>query len=181
MKTILSLALVSLTVTLAACASSSSPSSSPDPGLASASAQSESAPSLDGTWAFAIDASDVAGPLRDNCAKKAAGDGAKADVCWREIVRESGHEKIRFAKDGSGRQVWTSFAVEGGREEVFVEVPVELTPDGPGHVLAKIAGKAKGTMAGQIEKSTSMRIERVDPRTIALTDPQKGRLVYTRE
>ncbi|MBX3190835.1 MAG: hypothetical protein KF819_27810 [Labilithrix sp.] len=172
--------IASLAACLTACASASS--TDPSVGSVAAAAQADPA-SLDGTWVFAIDASDVAEPVRARCATKAAGDAAKADACWREIATQAAREKIRFGKDGAGRAVWTSFGMEGDKEEIFVEVPVELGADGPGHVLAKIAGKATGGMAAQLEKAniTVMRIELVDARTIAMNDPKKGRLVYTKE
>lgn len=182
MKTILSLGLLSFAALFAACASSSSLDTNAS-STASAVQTAEPAANLDGTWTFVLDASEVAGPIRSNCEKNAAGDAAKADACWREVSAEAAREKIRFATDKSGRSVWTSFGVEGGKEEIFVEVPVELTADGPGHVLAKVAGKPRGGMAAQLEKShiNVMRIEVVDARTIAMNDPKKGRLVYTKE
>ncbi len=100
-----------------------------------------------------------------------------------QIATEAAREKIRFGKDASGHMVWTSFGLDGSTEKVFVQVPVELTPDGPGHVLAKVAGAPKGDMAAQFAKASinAMRIEVVDAHTIAMTDPRKGRLVYTKE
>ena len=170
MKT--SLAILSLTL-LAACASSSAN----DP--TTSSNANAPAPDLSGTWAFALASSDVAIPLREKCAK----DPAKAQACWNEVAEEAAREKIRFTKDAAGKTVWTSFGAEGSKEIVFVEVPVELAADGPGHVLAKVAGAPKGDMAAQFAKASVnvMRIEVVDTRTIAMTDPKKGRLVYTKE
>ena len=62
-------------------------------------------------------------------------------------------------------------------------MPVEIAADGPGHVLAKIVGKPNGEHADRFAKSgtTSMRIDVVDARTIAMTDPKKGRLVFSKE
>jgi flavin-dependent dehydrogenase len=67
--------------------------------------------------------------------------------------------------------------------ETFLEVPVELKSDGPSHVLATVAGKATGFQAAKIEKSEAkaMRVEIIDATTIAMRDPKKGRLVYTKE
>jgi len=187
MKTMLSLGVLSLATILATCASACGSSSANDaaPGSSTASATTAQAdPSaLSGTWAFALASSDVATILRDRCAKSSGDDATKAKTCWDEIATEAAREKIRFAKDGSGHTVWTSFGIDGSKEIVFVAVPVELASDGPGHVLAKIAGAPKGDMAGQFSKSSInvMRYEVVDARTIAVTDPKKGRLVYTKE
>ena len=60
-----------------------------------------------------------------------------------------------------------------------------LGKEGPnqGHVLAKVAGKATGEHAEQFAKSSinQMRIDVIDAKTIAMNDPKKGRLVYTKE
>jgi hypothetical protein len=138
---------------------------------------------LSGTWAFVLASSDVATPIRERCAKSSANEVTKAQACWNEIATEAAREKIRFTTDGAGHTVWTSFGSEGSKEVVFVEVPVELAADGPGHVLAKIVGAPKGDHAAQFAKSSInlMRIEVVDARTIAMNDPKKGRLVFSKE
>lgn len=166
-----------------ACASSSANDAPLGASTASATATQAEPSALAGTWVFALTSSDVSTPLRDRCAKSSNNDAAKTQACWDEIATEAAHEKIRFAKDSAGHTVWTSFGVEGAKETVFVQVPVELASDGPGHVLAKVSGAPKGEMANQFAKSSInvMRIEVVDARTIAMTDPKKGRLVYTKE
>ena len=85
--------------------------------------------------------------------------------------------------DERGRATWTSFAVEGANETVFVEAPVVLSPDGANHVVAKLAGTPSGMHASRLAqaKIDTMRIEIVDARTIALVDSKKGRLVYSKE
>jgi len=147
-------------------------------------AASEPAADLSGTWVFDIDSSEVAASFKDMCAKKSNGDATKQAACWNEIHEEAGHEKIRFTKSGdSGQSVWRSFGAFGAKEIVFVEVPVDLAADGQGHVLAKVAGKATGEHAEQFAKSSinQMRIDVIDAKTIAMNDPKKGRLVYTKE
>lgn len=174
-----------LTITLAACASAPTNDGAVGAGTTAAAATSQPDPNteLAGTWGFVLTASDVAAPLRERCAKEAASDAKKAEACWNEIAAESAREKIRFATDGAGHTVWTSFGSEGQKEIVFLEVPVELVADGPGHVLAKISGAAKGVQAERFAKASVnvMRIEKVDARTIAMNDPKKGRLVFAKE
>jgi hypothetical protein len=186
MKTILSLGLLSLaslSISLIACAGSTANDAALGSSAASSTAEAQPAADLSGTWAFVLAASDVAAPLRERCAKSSHDDEARSKACWSEITTQAAMEKIRFAKDPSGHTVWTSFESEGGKESVYVEVPVELTADGPGHVLAKVAGAPKGDQAAAFAKSSInvMRIEVVDGRTIAMTDPKKGRLVYAKE
>lgn len=184
---ILSLAVLTLSAGLsihaAACASSSANDATLGASASAAATQQAEPSALSGTWAFVITASDVATPIREQCATTSNNDPAKAEACWNEIAAEAAREKIRFAKVAAGKSVWTSFGADGAKEKVFVEVPVELTADGPGHVLAKVTGTPKGDMAAQFAKSSVnvMRIEVVDDHTIAMMDPRKGRLVYTKE
>jgi len=179
---ILSLGLLSLS--LAAC-SGAATSDSPG-GATSAAAQAttaEPAADLSGTWGFVLASSDVAGPIRESCEQSSGGNAAKSKDCMSEIATQSAKEKIRFSKDNAGHTVWTSFETDGGKEVVYVQVPVELAADGPGRVLAKVAGAPTGEMAEKFKQSSTnqMRIEVVDARTIAMNDPRKGRLVYAKE
>ena len=143
----------------------------------------EPAADLSGTWGFVLASSDVAGPLRERCDKSSGGDAAKSKDCMSEIATQAAKEKVRFSRDNAGHTVWTSFEADGGKEVVYVQVPVELAADGPGRVLAKVAGAPSGEMAEKFKQSSTnqMRIEVVDARTIAMTDPRKGRLVYAKE
>lgn len=170
---------------LAGCASSSAPDERVSSARAAAekAEKAENVADLGGTWDFVLTASDVATPLRDKCAKAGGGDAAKADACFGEIAAEASREKIRFTKADGGTWLWTSFEIDGKTESVYVEVPLAITSDGPGHLLAKAAGAPRGAMAERYAKSspTAIRIELVNDRTIAMTDPQKGRLVYTKQ
>lgn len=154
-----------------------------DPPVAATSAAVAQPEALEGTWAFDLDASDLAAPLRERCAAQTGGDRAKQEACFAEVRAEASREKIRFARAADGRVVWTSFGVQDGREEVFLELPVELTADGPHAVLARAAGAPRGAQAERFAERapTAMRVEIVDSRTIAMVDPSKGRLVYARQ
>jgi hypothetical protein len=178
--TLVTLALAS--TSLVACAGTAAPESSNQ--NASAVRKDEPAADLSGTWVFDLESSDVAGPFRQRCASQSAGNAAKQVACWNEISAEAKLEKIRFSKPAEGgRATWTSFAVDGKSEVVFLELPVELAADGPGHVLAKVVGKPTGERADQFANANmnAMRIEVVDAHTIAMTDPKKGRLVFSKE
>ena len=172
--------LVSL-VSLVACSGAAAPESADQ--NASAVRASEPTPDLAGTWAFDLESSEVAAPLRETCATQSAGNAAKQAACWDEIRAEAKLEKIRFSKSENSRSTWTSLGHDGKSEVVFVAVPVELAADGPGHVMAKIVGKPTGEHADRFAKSgtTSMRIDVIDAHTIAMTDPKKGRLVFSKE
>jgi len=169
---------------LGACASNATPETTDQHSSAVVQANAPAA-DITGTWVFDLEASDVAKPIREKCAAQANGDQAKQQACWSEISTEAKQEMIRFSKpEGStGRAVWSSFAENGKNEVLFLEVPVDLSADGTGHVLAKIAGTPKGMQAEMFSKGSTnqMRIEVVETgKTIAMHDPKKGRLVYTK-
>ncbi|MGC4061318.1 MAG: hypothetical protein QM749_10925 [Aquabacterium sp.] len=116
---------------------------------------------IQGTWVFVLESSEVAGAIREECKKDSAGDAAKADACYARIKTQAGKEKIRFAKDASGKMVWRSFGQDEGKEELFLEVPVRLAADGSSHVLAKVAGSAKGFQAEKFQRADvkAVRVE----------------------
>ncbi|MDB4941705.1 MAG: hypothetical protein JWP97_1239 [Labilithrix sp.] len=184
MKTILSLAL-SLVLPCLACGSATTDAPGGATGSATQASSAEATPlaDLSGTWRFVVDRSDVAAELRERCASEGGGDAAKAAACWAPISAQSAKEKIRFTRGPGSATTWTSFETDGTTEHVYVEVPVELTADGPGKVLAKVTGAPRGEMADRFAKSSTnaMQIVVLDPTTIAMNDPRKGRLVYTKE
>lgn len=150
-----------LALGLAACGGTESG----DPATSQAIAQE-----LDGTWDFALEESDVAARFRARC----NGDAA----CWSGVLRDASTEKIRFTTAG-GQTVWTSFAREGDKEHIFVEVPLSVARAEPNVVVARAAGWPRGTIVGQATRlRATMRIERRADGTIAIVDPDKGRLVY---
>jgi hypothetical protein len=145
----------------------------------------DSAEALSGTWAFVLDASDVAAKVRAECTKKFATDAAKSAACYDEVKQEGATEKIRFSKDASGRSLWTSFGQKGDKVELFLEIPVDLTSENAKSVLGKVAGAPRGMQAEDaaphMPVGTIMHFEIVDDSTIAMSDPHKGRLVFHKE
>jgi len=174
---------IALSLAPSACAGTAGADAPPPPPATTTHAAS-AVTDLTGTWGFVLGSSDVAARVRSSCDEEARGDAASSAACYRRVEAAAAKEKIRFARDREGKTVWTSFGEhEEGRAAVFLTVPVELSPDGAGHVLAKIAGQPTGEHAARLAsaKVESMRIDIVDDRTIALTDPKKGRLVYAKE
>ena len=97
--------------------------------------------SLEGTYDFVLDQSDVATRLRAKCGSDAA--------CWAEIQKDSQTEKIRFSKSATGQFVFTSFSIDGAKEEVFLEAPVAIAELSPGVYRGKVIGWPKGTLVAQ--------------------------------
>ncbi|MEZ4259437.1 MAG: hypothetical protein R3B36_10225 [Polyangiaceae bacterium] len=138
--------------------------------------------SLEGTWAFALETSDVAKSIIDKCVAESAGDDARAKACFDEVRDESRAEQVRFSRAADGKTTWRSFGKHGASEELYLEAPVELTSAGGNAIDARVAGEAAGSMAKAhaLPVGTTLRFELVDSSTIALLDPKKGRLVYHR-
>ena len=163
------IACFSLSFVLFACASSSS---TPEPGVGSNAngVQEKSGADISGTWAFVLDASDPSSMLRGQCAVKAGCDKAKADACYAEAREEAAHEKIRFTKMDDGTSTYTAFDdLGGGKEKVYVTTKLTLASDGP------------TTIHATMPNGTTVQVELVDAKTLALNDPKKGRLVFTKE
>ena len=135
------------------------------------------APDVTGTWRFALEQSDVAKPIREEC----AGD----EACWQKIATQAAKEKIRFTRDAKGTITWTSFETDGTEEHVFLTAPIELSKATNNHLTARVSAPPSGLHADRLAKSgaklDAMDVEIVDAKTIALKDPKKGRLVYTKE
>ncbi len=143
----------------------------------------ESTSALTGTWAFVLDASDVAAKVRADCEARSGGDKGKNDACYDEVRTEGATEKIRFSKDPAGHTLWTSFGEKGDKTELFLEVPMDLSSESPTSVLGKVAGEARGLQARgpHTPVGTVIRFELVDSQTLAMMDPKKGKLVFHKE
>lgn len=180
MNTNVALTVSALTVSalflVVGCAASASPDA-PESNAQAVHA-SDPAPDLTGTWVFDLDQSDVAEAVRADCSRK-----PDPKACWSEIAAEAKLEKIRFAPGPGGHAEWSSFAADPKGEQLFLAMPVDLQSDGPGHVLAKVAGPARGSQAERFAKGNinQLRIDVRDAHTIVMNDPKKGRLVYSKE
>jgi hypothetical protein len=150
------------------------------PGAAtSTSPTSPAIDALTGTYDFVVASSDVGPKLQAQCTASSAGDAAKAAQCWSDAQADAANEKIRFSRNADGQLVFTSFGVDQGQEDVFVEVPIAVRDAEPGVLVATPAGWPHGSLVGQITNlSFERRIERGADGTVVLPDPAKGRLVY---
>lgn len=173
--TIVLLLTAPLATTALACSSGS-----PDVGT-STSPTSSAVEALSGTYDFVLASSDVGKKLRAQCDASGGGDTSRAAQCWSEVEHDAANEKIRFSRNEEGQLVFTSFGVDNGKEDVFVELPIAMKELSPGIVVASAAGWPRGSLVGQLTNLRfERRVERGPDDTIALTDPSKGRLVYSR-
>ena len=129
-----------------------------------------------GRFMFSLDESEIGSITRDRCARE-----ADAEACYARIRDRGAQEGLRFAQDGAGHTVFTSFGPEPGDEGIYIEVPLDLTADGPNGVVATIAGPARGTQIKSKGAPQGIpRFEVIDGTTIAMIDPIKGRFVFHR-
>lgn len=173
-------ALVGVAMTVVACSDGASPETT------ATTASPLVVARLEGTFAFDLDASDVADGFHARCTKDAGGDAAKADACYAAIRNEARAEKVRFAKNAEGQLVFTSFGPDEagtGKEEVYLEAPVTLSRGaGENALVAKAAGFPRGSFVSRVTFALrDMNVEVPGGGTLIVTDAKKGRLVYRKE
>lgn len=137
---------------------------------------------LDGTFDFDLDASDVATTFRAKCEKQSEGDARKTAACFDEVRKDARNEKVRFTRNAEGQLVYTSFGLETGKEDVYVEAPILLTRGvEKDTMIAKAVGIPRGSFVSRMSFALrELPIEAPDASTVILVDPSKGRLVYHR-
>jgi hypothetical protein len=144
-----------------------------------------------GTYDFVLDESDVAAKFRSACDSKSGGNAANARACYDEIKAEANGERIAFVAGEDGKAIYRSLGTDQGKEVLFREVPVTIAKNGsaaPGKAngarayTATIRGPGKGPHAAErpMPVGKEFAFERLDERRIAMTDPEKGRLVFRR-
>jgi len=133
-------------------------------------------------YMFVLDESAPASTFRARCAAQHPVDPAAADACYAEVREGASHEGVRFSVDADKHLVFTSFGLEGGHEATYLQVPTNVASEGDRIVAMIPAAAARGlqTDVKPLPRNAVMHVELVDDLTIAMTDPQKGRLVYRR-
>lgn len=132
-----------------------------------------------GTYWFVIDESKpVIDRVKAGCAHDASSDAAAAD-CVEGIRQEGAREGFRISGNNPAQLTWTSFGMKDGHEEVFLEIPVAVTATEGTVVHVRATGPARGSQlpAGHHGPDT-LAFDVVDAHTMAMIDPEKGRLVY---
>lgn len=181
-KTVLVLALVSACVLAVGC--SDGGGGPPEDHATGKAPSALVAARLEGTFAFDLDASDVAATIHATCEKEAPGDAVKSAACYAGVRKEARDEKVRFTRNAEGQLVYTSFGPgEAGKEEVYLEAPIALIRGATDHALvAKAAGFPRGSFVSRVAFALrDLAIEVPEPGTLVLLDPKKGRLVYRKE
>jgi hypothetical protein len=131
------------------------------------------------TYWFVFDESPtVLAAVKAKCAKEGAG---KADACVEAVRREAAREAIRFSGGDTQHLTWTSFGIdEAGKEELFLEIPFAVASTEGAFVRVKVAGAPRGPQAAGINArgDGGLAFEVIDESTVAMADPEKGRLLF---
>jgi hypothetical protein len=132
-----------------------------------------------GTYWFVFDESlGVADPVKGECARRSP-DPSTAEACVDRIRKAGAQEGIRLSGSDPARLVWTSFGVTGGAEEVYVELPLAVTGVDGARVEVRPTGPARGTHAPTGDRAPQRLVfEVLDASTVAMIDPDKGRMVF---
>jgi hypothetical protein len=172
--------IASLAFPIAACASTAEPE--PTRATAAADTTTSNAPNLAGRYAFSLEESAVATPLRARCASESGGDDAKARACFDAVKAEGDREGLRFETDASGTLSWISYAFDAGSnsEVVVHRAPIALESATQESATYRTTAAATGVAAEKrpMPAGTIMRFALLDATTIAMDDPDKGRLVF---
>jgi hypothetical protein len=131
-----------------------------------------------GTYWFVFDESSVADVVKSECAETQKTPPA-VQACVDGIRNEGASEAIRFSSAAPDQLTWTSFGVRGGQEEIFVEVPLAVVSTTGTLVQTRATGPAHGTQIHGGDKGPGdVTFDVIDARTVAMVDPDKGRLVF---
>jgi len=99
-----------------------------------------------------------------------------------DAVRQQGNvEGVRFSGSDPSSLTWTSFGHEDGKELVYLDVPLAITDTDGSIVHTRVNGAVKGLQAEKAAPKLAQGgppFEVIDAKTIAMTDPGKGRLVF---
>lgn len=134
------------------------------------------------------ESSEVLAKVTAGCTAEGKGDAAAAEACVARIEAQGANEGIRFEKAGDV-WTWVSFGKKAdGTEEVFLKGPVALTDTPDGKLTMKATAKPEGMQAAKmppemLDKMMQMEmpLEVVDAATVAMTAPDKGRMVYRKK
>lgn len=134
-----------------------------------------------GTFMFNLDKSDdVKKAKTDECAKKAKKDEKKQADCMTAAATEAQTEGVKFEKNDKGEWVFTSFGKAKDKDVTFLKGTFKVAKDDDTSVTVNPDGKLEGTQAkGPAPKEMVFQVP--DESTVVITDPKKGKLVYTKK
>jgi hypothetical protein len=160
-------------------AASAEPAAEPKPAAKPAETPSEDKPSrsprtiltdADLTFVLAFDQSEPGKAAEQKCSAAAKGDAKKATECMTRARDKIQPEAMRFREDEDQSVWWQSLQRKGGSWAVASKVQVELGDETDRSIVVKTKVKT-GT-----PKETVIEIP--NNYSIAIKDPQHGRLVY---
>jgi hypothetical protein len=169
--TMKAIATLALSVSVLACVACGQTPAAQSASLTGASVGAE----LSGDFGFALSESDVGAAVAKDCAAKTKSATAR-DACVAEVADEAKTEGFRFSPAGDNK---VQFASYSGAEVVLSGV-LSLSPAGKDSYVATPVGALSGPQAAHMPKG-ALTLKILAPGKIALSDPQKGTLVYNKK
>jgi hypothetical protein len=121
--------------------------------------------------------SDLKQAKTDECAKKAKNDEKKTDECLSKAETEAANEGVRFEQDDKGNWWWVAFVKKGDKETINNKVQFKIKSEAEDKLVLATEGKDQGKKPLK-NLPAEIVIEVPDERTVVITDPVRGRLVY---
>jgi hypothetical protein len=121
--------------------------------------------------------SDIKQAKTEECAKKAKNDEKKTEECLTKAEGEAANEGVRFEQDDKGNWWWVAFVKKGDKETVNNKVQFKIKSEAEDKLTLATEGKDQGKKPLKALPA-ELVIEVPDEKTVVITDPVRGRLVY---
>lgn len=121
--------------------------------------------------------SDLKQAKTEECAKKAKNDEKKTEECLTKAETEAASEGVRFEQDDKGNWWWVAFVKKGDKETINNKVQFKIKSEAEDKLTLATEGKDQGKKPLK-NLPAEIMIEVPDERTVVITDPVRGRLVY---
>jgi hypothetical protein len=121
--------------------------------------------------------SDIKQAKTEECAKKAKNDEKKTEECLTKAEGEAANEGVRFEQDDKGNWWWVAFVKKGDKETINNKVQFKIKSEAEDKLTLSTEGKDQGKKPLKALPA-ELVIEVPDERTVVITDPVRGRLVY---
>jgi hypothetical protein len=128
------------------------------------------------TFMFSFNQSEPKAKAEEKCQAQTKGDGKKMADCMRKASAKFAVDGMQF-KQEKGTWQWITLRRKGSTLITLHKIPFEFGEEKETHVVLKTTGRDSGSMPMRnIPKE--MKIEVPNEFSIAIQDPEAGRLVY---
>ncbi len=129
------------------------------------------------TFMFVLADSDAMQAKTAECEKKSKGNEDKLAECIKAAEDIAAKEGIRFEQAEDESWWWVSFGDAKGKEVIYNKVQFEIASDAEASITLTPKGKDMGKKPMK-KLPPEVVLEAPDEKTIVMSDPAKGKLVY---